>query len=150
MKGAAKRDSLCELQNSVNQWPPERALHSWDFLRVCLLQCLVWSTLFGSCFWEPSTFVNHWNRERERERERTSSATPLFCQWFACISTFGVAQAYVRCCLMHLSLCGINAILHQAHLYACYCYCAAESCYMHMYTMCILCLYDYSLAQPIA
>ena len=40
VKGAAKRDSLCELQNSVNQWPPERALHSWDFLRVCLLQRL--------------------------------------------------------------------------------------------------------------
>ena len=54
MKGAAKRDSLCELQNSVNQWPPERALHSWDFLRVCLLQCLVWSTLFGSCLWEDA------------------------------------------------------------------------------------------------
>ena len=82
MKGAAKRDSLCELQNSVNQWPPERALHSWDFLRVCLLQCLVWSTLFGSCFWEPSTFVNHWNREREGERENffcNSSVFPMVC-----------------------------------------------------------------------
>ena len=31
VKGAAKRDSLCELQNSVKQWPPERALHSRDF-----------------------------------------------------------------------------------------------------------------------
>ena len=50
MKGAAKRDNLCELQNSVNQWPPERALHSWASLRVCLLQCFFCSTVarFGS------------------------------------------------------------------------------------------------------
>ena len=49
VKGAAKRDSLCELQTSVNQWPPERALHSWDFLRVCLLQCLTCPTLQAGC-----------------------------------------------------------------------------------------------------
>lgn len=30
MKGAAKCDNRCELQNSVNQWPLERALRSWD------------------------------------------------------------------------------------------------------------------------
>ena len=44
LKGAAKRDSLCELQNSVNRWPPERALRSRDFLRAGLLQCLALST----------------------------------------------------------------------------------------------------------
>ena len=82
MKGAAKRDSLCELQNSVNQWPPERALHSGDFLRVCLLQCLVWSTLFGSCFWEPSTFVNHWKRDLVypvRRRSQSSWSSTSCC-----------------------------------------------------------------------
>ena len=30
MKGAAKCDNRCDLQNSVNQWPLERALRSWD------------------------------------------------------------------------------------------------------------------------
>ena len=30
MKCAAKCDNRCELQNSVNQWPLERALRSWD------------------------------------------------------------------------------------------------------------------------
>ena len=30
MNGAAKCDNCCELQNSVNQWPLERALRSWD------------------------------------------------------------------------------------------------------------------------
>ena len=30
MKGAAKCDNHCELQNSVNQWILERALHSRD------------------------------------------------------------------------------------------------------------------------
>jgi len=30
MKGAAKCDNHCELQNSVNQWIFERALHSRD------------------------------------------------------------------------------------------------------------------------
>ena len=30
MKGAAKCDNRCELQDSVNQWPLERALRSWD------------------------------------------------------------------------------------------------------------------------
>ena len=30
MKGAAKCDNRCELQNSVNQWPLERALRSSD------------------------------------------------------------------------------------------------------------------------
>ena len=49
VKGAAKRDSLCELQSSVNQWPPERALHSWDFLRVCLLQCLTCPNFASRC-----------------------------------------------------------------------------------------------------
>jgi hypothetical protein len=29
MKGAAKCDNHCELQNSVNQWILERALHFW-------------------------------------------------------------------------------------------------------------------------
>ena len=49
MKGAAKRDNLCELQNSVNQWPPERALHSCASLRVCLLQCFFCSTDASLC-----------------------------------------------------------------------------------------------------
>ena len=30
MKGVVKCDNRCELQNSVNQWPLERALRSWD------------------------------------------------------------------------------------------------------------------------
>ena len=49
LKGAAKRDSLCELQNSVNRWPPERALRSRDFLRAGLLRCLICLMLQKSC-----------------------------------------------------------------------------------------------------
>ncbi len=32
MKGAAKCDNHCELQNSVNQWIFERILHFWVIL----------------------------------------------------------------------------------------------------------------------
>ena len=53
LKGAAKRDNLCELQNSVNQWLPERALLSWASLRVCLLSASFAQPLQGlarQCF----------------------------------------------------------------------------------------------------
>ena len=39
MKGAAKCDNRCELQNSVNQWPLERALRSWDMPESMVLLC---------------------------------------------------------------------------------------------------------------
>ncbi len=49
MKGAAKCDKHCELQNSVNQWAFERILLSRVSLRERLLQCLPYlcSSLLG-------------------------------------------------------------------------------------------------------
>ena len=40
MKGAAKCDKHCELQNSVNRQGLERILCSRFLLRACLVQCL--------------------------------------------------------------------------------------------------------------
>ena len=40
MKGAAKCDKHCELQNSVNRQGLERILCSRGFLSACLVQCL--------------------------------------------------------------------------------------------------------------
>ena len=51
MKGVAKCDNHCELQNSVNQWIPERVLHSWDIpgrvpaSRLLGIKC----NIFGYC-----------------------------------------------------------------------------------------------------
>ena len=80
MKGAAKRDNLCELQNSVNQWPPERALHSWASLRVCLLQCFFCSTVarFGSAM-PPCASACCW---RACQRRATGVAFVQACTCF--------------------------------------------------------------------
>mmetsp|Transcript_30015 Transcript_30015/g.56297 ORF Transcript_30015/g.56297 Transcript_30015/m.56297 type:complete len:149 (+) Transcript_30015:2151-2597(+) len=49
MKGAAKCDNRCELQNSVNQWPLERALRSWDMPESMSASVLIVPT-FSCCF----------------------------------------------------------------------------------------------------
>ena len=84
MKGAAKRDNLCELQNSVNQWPPERALHSWASLRVCLLQCFFCSTVarFGSAM-PPCASACCW---RVCQRRATGVALVQACTCFSCFT----------------------------------------------------------------
>ena len=51
LKGVAKRDSLCELQNSVRRWPPERALRSGNpFCAPSLLAAAFVSPLFFFVF----------------------------------------------------------------------------------------------------
>ena len=86
MKGAAKRDNLCELQNSVNQWPPERALHSWASLRVCLLQCFFCSTVarFGSAM-PPCASACCW---RVCQRRATGVAFVQACTCFVSLQPF--------------------------------------------------------------
>ena len=58
MKGAAKCDNRCELQNYVNQWPLERALRSWDMpesmsasvLLLSFSAALVFRSSAAACF----------------------------------------------------------------------------------------------------
>ncbi len=49
MKGAAKCDKHCELQNSANQWDFERILLFQVLLKERLLQCLLHPCLLLFC-----------------------------------------------------------------------------------------------------
>ena len=60
MKGAAKCDNHCELQNSVNQWILERALHSRDIPGSMPASVLVESSCKLALFLELAcVFVCH-------------------------------------------------------------------------------------------
>ena len=68
MKGAAKCDNRCELQNSVNQWPLERALRSLDMPES--MSAAVLLTLYVSCCSLPlravllhATALLHWHAQ---------------------------------------------------------------------------------------
>jgi len=59
MKGAAKCDNHCELQNSVNQWKLERALHSRDIPGSMPASVLVESSCRYVLFGCACVFVCH-------------------------------------------------------------------------------------------
>jgi ssDNA-binding Zn-finger/Zn-ribbon topoisomerase 1 len=59
MKGAAKCDNHCELQNSVNQWKLERALHSRDIPGSMPASVLVESSCRCVLSWHACVSVCH-------------------------------------------------------------------------------------------
>ena len=67
MKGAAKCDNRCELQDSLNQWPLERALRSWDMPESMSASVLLFSIKRGP----PATAV-----AVERQRQASSQDAP--------------------------------------------------------------------------
>lgn len=80
MKGAAKCDNHCELQNSVNQWILERALHSWDIPGSMPASVLVEpSCRYGPCV-HSCVFVCHgcafgWSEWHMQECSKRAAAS---------------------------------------------------------------------------